>query len=154
MKWFKKIGIIDIIIVLIIIGGIIFLINPYRSRVNEGSKATPIVFTFETLDVGEEFINQLEIGKDVYNSSKNYYLGKIKDFRVKPYREEFEDTEKGEIRLVEIPNRYCVEIDIEANAVIENDVIKVDREEIRVGSYLPIKGKSFASYGYIIGIER
>jgi len=47
-----------------------------------------------------------------------------------------------------------VEIDIEANAIIENDVILVDREEIRVGSYVPIKGKSIATYGYIIKVVR
>jgi TetR/AcrR family transcriptional regulator len=40
------------------------------------------------------------------------------------------------------------------SAYFENDVITVDREEIRVGSYLPIKGKSFASFGYIVAIER
>ncbi|NLY84885.1 MAG: DUF4330 domain-containing protein [Tissierellia bacterium] len=154
MNWLRKIGIIDILIVIVLVAGIFFLINPYRSKVDEGKSTIPIVYTFETVEVGEEFVKQLEIGKDVYNSSKNYYLGKIKDFRVKPYKEEFEDREKGVILLVPYPDRYNVEIDIEANAIIENDVIKVDREEIRVGTYLPIKGKSFASFGYIIGIER
>lgn len=154
MGWLRKIGIIDILIVVVLVAGIFVLINPYRSKVEVGSNTTPIVYTFETTGVEEDFIEQLEIGKDVFNSSKNYYLGKIKDFEVLPYREEFEDREKGVITLVPYPDRYTVVIDIEANAVIENDVIRVDREEIRVGAYLPIKGKSFASYGYIIGIER
>jgi hypothetical protein len=56
--------------------------------------------------------------------------------------------------LEEVPGLYSVLIDIEADALIENDVITVDRDEIRVGSYLPIKGKSFASFGYIVAIER
>ena len=37
---------------------------------------------------------------------------------------------------------------------IGDDVILVDKEQIRVGLRLPIKGKSFASYGYIVGVER
>lgn len=154
MGWIKKIGIIDILIVVVVIGAVVFLVNPFKSKVEVGSNTTPIVYTFETNMVGQEFIDQLEIGKDVFNSSKNYYLGKIKDFRVKPYKEKFEDREKGVIILYEIPEQYSVEIDIEANAIIENDVILVDREEIRVGSYVPIKGKSFATYGYIIKVVR
>jgi hypothetical protein len=153
MSFKKKVGIIDILIVLIIIGAVFYLVKPFKENTN--SKNTlKITYTFETIEVGVEFIDQLEAGKDVYNSSKNYYLGKIKGFKVNPYREEFENMEKGIIELVEIPGLYSVLIDIEADAVIENDVIMVDREEIRVGSYIPIKGKSFASYGYIVAIER
>lgn len=152
MSFKKKVGIIDILIVLIIIGAVFYLVKPFKENVNFNTKK--ITYTFETIEVGEEFIDQLKAGKDVYNSSKNYYLGKIKNFTVNPYREEFENMEKGIIELVEIPGLYSVLIDIEADAVIENDVIMVDREEIRVGSYLPIKGKSFASYGYIVAIER
>ena len=58
------------------------------------------------------------------------------------------------INLVEVPDLYNVLIDIEADATIGNDVIIVDREEIRVGLYIPIKGKSFASYGYVVKTER
>jgi len=93
MGWIKKIGIIDILIVVVVIGAVVFLVNPFKSKVEVGSNTTPIVYTFETNMVGQEFIDQLEIGKDVFNSSKNYYLGKIKDFRVKPYKEKFEDRE-------------------------------------------------------------
>lgn len=154
MNWIKKIGIIDVLIVAVVIASMVYLIKPFKSKENIGSSSTPIVYTFESNDVGEEFVNQIEIGKEVYNSSKNYYLGKIKDFRVKPYKETVENLEDGVINIVEHSNKYAVEIDIEADAIIKDDVILVDREEIRVGLYVPIKGKSFASYGYIINIER
>ncbi|MFA5576475.1 MAG: DUF4330 domain-containing protein [Tissierellaceae bacterium] len=154
MNWIKKIGIIDIAIVVIVLGAVFYLVKPFRSRADVIKNTTPIVYTFETKDVQMEFINQLEDGIDVYDSNKNYYLGKIKDFRYEPYKEKFEDRERGIISMVEYPNLYTVLIDIEANAQIENDVILVDREEIRAGLYLPIKGKGFASYGYIVGIER
>ncbi|MDI9494989.1 MAG: DUF4330 domain-containing protein [Bacillota bacterium] len=150
----KRIGIIDILIVLIIVGAVFYLVKPFKENTKFANNTSKIVYTFETIEVGEEFIDQLQIGKDVFNSSKNYYIGKIKDFKVNPYREEFEDTVNGIIRLEEVPGLYSVLIDIEADALIENDVITVDREEIRVGSYLPIKGKSFASFGYIVAIER
>lgn len=154
MNWVKKIGIIDILIVLIVFGAIFYIVKPFNNKTEYSNNTSKIVYTFETNTVGEEFISQLEIGKDLFDSSKNYHVGKIKDFKIMPYREEFEDKENGTITLVELPEQYSVQIDIEADAVIENDVIAVDREEIRVGLYLPIKGKSFASYGYIIGIER
>lgn len=154
MKGFKKIGIIDIIIIVIIIAMGFYLVKSFKSKGNIAKTTTPIVYTFEASNVGQEFIDQIEIGKDVYNSQKNYYIGKIKDFEVLPYREEHEDTKNGVINLVEIPDKYVVLIDIEANAVISDDVILVDKEQIRVGLRLPIKGKSFASYGYIVGVER
>ncbi|NLK64411.1 MAG: DUF4330 domain-containing protein [Tissierellia bacterium] len=154
MSYNKKIGIIDILIVLIVFGAVLYLVKPFKDNTKFSKNTVRITYTFETIEVGEEFIDQLKKGKDVFNSSKNYYIGKIKNFKVNPYREEFEDTENGIIRLAEVPGQYSVLIDIEADALIENDVIMVDREEIRVGSYLPIKGKSFASYGYIVDIER
>ncbi len=154
MNWIKKIGIIDILIVLIIFGSIFYIVKPFSANTQFTKTTTPIIYTFESNEVGEEFINQLEIGKDLFNSSKNFHLGKIKDFKVNPYREKFEDKENGVITMVEHPGKYSVLIDIEADAIIENDVVTVDREEIRVGHYLPIKGKSFASYGYVVGVER
>ncbi len=154
MKWIKKIGIIDILIVALILAGLFYIIKPFQNKTEFVKKTYPIVYTFETIEVGQEFVDQLKIGVDVFDSSKNYYVGKIKDYQVTPYRDKFEDREKGIISLVEIPDLYTVLIDIEADAIIENDTIIVDREEIRVGLYLPIKGKSFASFGYIIGIER
>lgn len=154
MKNSKKIGVLDIIIIILVIGMGFYLTKSFRGKSGPGKATTPIVYTFEAEDVGQEFINQMEIGKDVYNSQKNHYVGKIKDFTVMPYEEEYEDTKNGVIKMVEIPDRYTVLIDIEADAVIENDVILAGNEQIRVGLYLPIKGKSFASYGYILGIER
>lgn len=154
MNWLKKIGILDILIIFVIVAGILYLTKPFSKGRDISNSGKKIVYTFETIEVGQEFIDQLEVGKDVFNSNRNYHLGKIKDFKVVPYREEFEDTANGTIKLVEIPNLYNVLIDIEANATIANDVILVDREEIRVGLYIPIKGKSFASYGYVVATER
>lgn len=154
MNWLKKIGILDILIVLIVVAGVLYIIKPFSKNVDSSNTTKTIVYTFETIEVGQEFIDQLEIGKDVFNSNRNYHLGKIKDFQVLPYREEFEDTKNGTINLVEVPELYNVLIDIEADATIGNDVIMVDREEIRVGLYIPIKGKSFASYGYVVKTER
>lgn len=154
MKSLKKIGVLDIIIIILVISLGSFLVKSLREKGGPGKTTTPIVYTFEAEDVGQEFIDQIEIGKDVYNSDKNNYLGKIKNFTVLPYKEKHEDTKNGVIKLVEIPDRYTVLIDIDAQAIIENDVILAGGEQIRVGHYFPIKGKSFASYGYILEIER
>lgn len=154
MSWTKRIGIIDILIVLVIVSGVLYVLKPFSKKGEITKSNTEIEYTFETIEVGQEFINQLEIGKDVYDSNKNYYLGKIKSFNVVPFRDKFEDTKNGTITLVDVPNQYNVLIDVEAKAVISNDTIIVDGEEIRVGLYIPVKGKGFASYGYIVKIER
>lgn len=154
MSRLKKIGILDIIIIIFVIIGLIYISRPFMRNLQRSDNTQKINYVFETVEVKQEFIDQLEIGADIFNSSTDQYLGEIRNFKISPYRERIIDTNEGKISLVVIPDLYNVIIDIEADGNIESNRISIDNFAIRAGLYLSIKGKGFASYGYIVSIER
>jgi hypothetical protein len=150
---FEKISIIDIVIVLAIILIGYYALSFLGSKdVDTVSKQT-IHYTFETEDVNENFAKQLKLDGNLYNSSKNYYVGKLIDYEVLPFEIIVPDLQKGVFVKQAVENRYVVRMTIEANTDQNAYNIRVNQENIKVGAMFPIKGKGFASYGYIIDIK-
>ncbi|MBV1759121.1 MAG: DUF4330 domain-containing protein [Dethiosulfatibacter sp.] len=150
---FDKISIIDIMIILVVIAIGYYAVTFLNTKdINTISKQT-VQYTFETEDVNENFAKQLKLEGNLYNSSKNYYVGKLINFEVLPYETIVPDIQNGVFTKQVVPDRFIVRMVIEANTDQDDYNIRVNQENIKVGAMFPIKGKGFASYGYIIDIK-
>lgn len=158
MKISRKFGLLDILIIMILIGGAVFLLKTVSSS-SENKESTAessvIEYTFETQSVEQDFVDSLEIGDEIFHSIKNEKIGVLKDFTVEPFKIEHRNPETGTIDIVENPKAYRVLMRIEAEAMFEEEEekIMVGSEDIRVGLSLPVKSLGYATYGYIVEIE-
>lgn len=150
----KKFGIVDILILISLVAviglGISFIRRP---EVVEQVETKVIRYSFEVTNVGEEFTDNMDIGDSLYHSSKDTYLGELVDYEASPSQIFHRDTENGEIVIIDNPIRIDVKMIVEAEAKVVGGILKVSDEDIMVGRGLPIKGKGYASYGFIVEIE-
>ena len=150
---FEKVSIVDIMIILVVMAIGYYAITYLNTKdVNTISRQT-IQYTFETEDVNENFAKQLQLGGNLYNSSRNYYVGKLIDYEVLPYETIVPDLQNGVFVKNTVEDRFIVRMTIEAGADQDAYNIRVNQENIKVGAMFPIKGKGFASYGYVIDIK-
>lgn len=151
---FGKISIIDIVIVALALVVVVYGLSMFgaKSTVGDPNKVK-IQYTFETNSVIESFGDQLFVGADLYNSSRNHYLGKLVSFEIKPYEVEVKNLEKGTITKQIVPEQYVATLVIEAEAVTDAYHYRVTQEDIKIGASIPVKGKGFASLGYVVGLK-
>lgn len=154
MKALRKFGLLDILIILVLLGGAFVFVRTMSQSQESDKETKPIKFTFETLEVGEEFVKALKVGDTVYNSISNEKVGVVKNFKSKPFEIEYRNAETGTIDIIEKPERYTVLIEIESKYSLEDeDIIMIGQEEIRVGKSIPLKGIGYATFGYIVEIK-
>ncbi|MDP3386225.1 MAG: DUF4330 domain-containing protein [Eubacteriales bacterium] len=150
---FERISIIDIMIILVVIAIGYYAVTFLSTKdVNTVSKQT-VHYTFETEDVNENFAKQLQLEGNLFNSSKNYYVGKLIQYEILPYEMVVPDLQNGVFTKQIVEGRFIVRMTIEANTDQDAYNIRINQEKIKVGAMFPIKGKGFASYGYIIDIK-
>ncbi len=150
---FNKISVVDLAIVLMIVVLGLVAWSYFGNTSTTTSNRIPVQYVYETTDVPKSFTEQIEIGGNVYNSNKNSYVGVVVDLDVQPYLMAVPDLSEGVFKNQLVKDRYIVRITIQADSVQDNYHIWVNQENIKVGAMFPIKGKGFASYGYVVGIK-
>ncbi len=124
-------------------------------KTNVISKETvSITYKVKSMETKPEVVDMIKEGMDVYDSVKNYYIGKVKDIEVGKDIKEVFNEQTGEYELSESDNVSIV-LTITADAEVERKDIVVSSEyPIKVGNEAYVKGKGFALYGYVIELER
>lgn len=156
-RLFEKVSIIDLMIVLVVALASVFL----YSFIFGGTPVTEtdqvkekITYTVEFQKVNEAFGQMPETGGPVYNSSKSYFIGNIVSSQTMPYVAAVENYQDGSFELAEHEGLYTVLLTIEGAADVDPYGLMVGRQTIKIGERVPVKGKGFASYGYIVDINR
>lgn len=154
MKNIKKIGIIDVFIIIFVTIVSFLLIKEQIFKKDELNNMVPIVYRFEIEGAQRQLIEQLELDKEIFIAEQNTSIGKVKDFQIIAYEKEHEDLDTGELKIIRYSDKYTALLDIKANSSIKDDTILVGQQEIKVGSKLRIKGKAMTCTGYITHIEK
>ncbi len=145
---FGKLNVIDltvILVILIIAAGALW----YFGRSSEDQTPTSVNFTVEFRRKDETFGQNIPIGGTVNDSVRGNYLGLVQNVEV---IEEFEVIyDQNENRFVEspIPGLYRVMLTVSANGSENERDICAEGQPIKVGQQMFIKGKGFASIGYV-----
>lgn len=154
-KLFGRVNIIDFcivfVLVIVIIGGI-FIINMLsNSQIRDTNQAVryDVEFRYKPKEFGES----IQIGGEVRSSIDGSYLGKLVNKKIVPSANIIPNAEEGKYVKAELPEEYDVIITIEANAVITDQEILAEGKDIKIGKQMFIKGKGYASPGFIVGID-
>ena len=151
----KKINLLDIFIIFIVliicIVGYIF-IKGNNNVIN--SATTKVIYQIRATEVYEEVFDMIEEGTPIYESRKNYCIGTV-------IKKESGDSMRVAINretgaYVETKIDDCIDIilTIEADAIKDDQNIMVQDFEVKVGSEAFVKGKGYASIGYVVSVER
>ncbi len=151
-KLFGLINIIDLFISIILIALVgfgaykVFRVNP--TVVVNTEKITMVYFIQEVRDVT---YNAIEVGEIAKDYDKNTVYGKIVKKEALPAKK-MAETADGRFVEAEIPDRFDVKVYIEGDAVISKSGVYMGTQEIRIGFTTSIKGRKFATRGFIYDI--
>ena len=153
-RLFGKINIIDLsfILIALLVVGFIY-VQYFRGADNGEAAGKRIEYEVELKIKTKEYADVIKIGDEIRDSIKGHYLGKVIEKKVLPAFTINENAEKGEYVKAEVPDRYDVILTLEANGIVTSGSILAEGVEVKVGQKMYIKGKGYASRGYILGLR-
>ncbi len=153
-RLFGKINIIDLTIILIIvlIAGAVYHVY-FREDESAQVLAHRIEYDIELAARPETLVEVIAVGDNIWDSVRGHYLGTVVDKQVRPATKVSEDMVKGKYIVAKIPNMYDVIITLEANGRVTPYSILAEGIEVKVGQRIYVKGKGYASPGFIVGLR-
>lgn len=146
----KKITFIDILIIVVIIGAVIFatqFFRPDKSRLNGSVEFVVLVDEHEN-----GILDTAAAGDIVVIDYTDKYKAEIIDIKTKDSSITTLDNKSNKYIIQTSPLSQDSYITVKADAEIGENVIKIGSTPIRVGQPIPIRGKGYTTKGYIINI--
>lgn len=151
----KGINILDVIIILIVfVAGIIGYSLMNNGNVVETNDTNKVIYNVKVTNCLPQIEQYIENGSDLYDSLKNYHIGRLLEYKVEQTEVLVPDVYNGTVKQNFRDDRIDIMLTIEANATETERLISVGDYELKVGQEAYIKGKGFAFSGYIVSIER
>ena len=147
--------IIDILIVLVIL---VVGIYGYKLLGNKssgiGGNASKVLLTVEFEKIEISLLEQINIGDEIYDSSKNEFLGVITNVTaVEPTYMLTTDYTKNVITRAPNTDYGMRTVFIECSATVTPNSVHVNNTEARIGTSLGLRTNRYALKGKIMGIE-
>ena len=139
---------IDLLIILVIIAAAAFAV--WRFAPDRSASGTKASFTVMLTAKDDAFLSAMHIGDKVYISNKEKDTGVIAKIEAKPAESLQFDSMDGKYVLSEIKNKNDILVTIEADASETDTMITVGSTPVKVGLEMPVRGKGYASMGYIV----
>lgn len=143
----------DIVIILVILA---LGVGVYLFANREVAAETKTLrYTIELSDMPEGFSEKVEVGDDLTDNIKNYYMGKVVQVDAVPFTKLADDMENGKILDSVVPERESVLIVVEANVTESASEFRVNGNFlVKAGLEIAAKGPGYAGEGYILTVER
>lgn len=153
MKSNFKINFFDIIIVLVVlILGAGFYVYTHKEKALETTK---LRYTFELTDNPTGFTTLINVGDDITDNVKNYYMGKVVSVEAVPCTKITNDYTNSKIVESTVPDRENAIITVEADVTESTSDFKVNGNYVvKAGKEVSVKGNGYAGVGYILTVER
>ncbi len=153
----KRFNIVDALLILLIVAAVAVCLMFLRSRGSVGAaESTKVHFTVELRRVSREMIDRVEaagIGSSVYRSTDSGYLGTLENISYQTHVETEYASALGEYAQYEVSDRYLLYLDIVGDGTQSATDFSVNGEVIKIGQAMSVKGKGYASSGYVVGIS-
>lgn len=155
------INIIDIIIVVLLIVGIVFLAmqynkvkNPTTAAYSDKGEAVDVYFDVQLSAVREEVYPLLEEGAQIRFDVKTNEYGEIyKISEPKLAEVTYSNAIEGKYEKATFPDKYDITITIKAEGYENDDKITAGNFKVTVGSSLYLKTADFAGSGYVYDVR-
>lgn len=155
---FKKLNWLDIVlgallVIMICLGGAIY----FKSMGVEStvSNKTTVRFVVECNELHQEAAQQFQsaVGQPVIYGASKSDTGVVTDVQITPYRKITKNTQNGTYIYTNYADRYTALVTIEAEVSQTETEFRQDKEYVRIGAPMPVRGKGYASNGYIVELE-
>lgn len=142
-RLFGVLNLIDLLIIMFaaVVAAVVMMFLSANSTINKAQTENKI--TIEVRAVDKNLCDAIEVDKKIYDRVQNKSLGTLVDVRVQPAVEYNISRETGEHVKSSVPDKYNVELDINA----------VSSEDLYVGKMMSVETKDFTAAGYIIKKE-
>lgn len=151
----KKINVLDIFIILMVFLIILVGYNFVKSTDNTVIDSTEkVIYQVKTNQSIKQLYDYIEVGANVYDGQKNFYIGKIIDKGYKNTLMYGTNDKNGQYVETTLEDYIDITLTIESNAEYSESNISVGDLDVKIGKNVYLKGKGFATQGYIVSIER
>lgn len=145
--WIDTIIVIVVAAVLVVAGKIL---GPMLFEETEKEKVN---FTVMLQKKEDELAQAMKAGDKVTLSLTEKDGGIIKEVRVEPSQRLTLNSIDGKYSMEPVDNKVDIYVTVEADCTISDKAIKTGDTAIKVGTDIPVRGKGYASSGYIITID-
>ena len=145
---------IDAIIILVILAVIVVGAIKILPSFTSGSEKEKVDFTVMVQNKDEDFANAITIGDDVTISLTEKDGGVVKNVESKPAVTMVYNSIDGTYSNEVIEGKYDVYVTIEADTDVSDLAIKAGGTAVKVGAEIPVRGKGYASTGYVESVRQ
>jgi len=150
-------GIIVLLIVAIAAAGVFLLTGRGGGKGAVDAQNTKAVFCVQFTKVDASVYDKFKAAMDneesVWVGIKERFEGKIEGIEFGPSTKLTTNLRNGKAYLAEDPTTYDVTVTINAPAVETDSAISASGMAIRVGEETSVRGKGFAGFGFVTGLE-
>lgn len=143
---------IDLLIILVIVAAAVLAVwKVVPQRI--GKDNTTAVFTVMLTEKDTAFLDAIHIDDAVSISNKEKDGGIITKIEAKDAESLQFNSIKGEYILDQAKNKKDIFVTIEADASESGSMIQVGSTPVKVGLPMPVRGKGYASMGYVVNVS-
>lgn len=148
-----KFTVIDAVIILVILAALAIGVKKVIPMFMNAGGDEKIDFTvlIQKEDIG--FADAITVGDNVTVSLTEKDGGTVKDVKAEPAVTLAYNSIDGAYSNEIIEGKYDVYITIEAEANVSDLALKTGGTAVKVGAEIPVRGKGYASMGYVIDIN-
>ena len=150
MKW----TVIDTLIVLVVAAVVAVGALMFGPKLIGKSKSEKVTFVVMMQEKDIELAEAMKAGDKVTLSLAEKDGGIIKDVSYVPATRQTFSSMNGVYTDVPVENKVDLYVTVEADCIISETAAKTGDTAIKVGTDIPVRGKGFASSGYIITIDK
>ena len=148
-----KFTVIDVIIILVVIAAVAVGAYKFVPSMINSDKQEKIEFTVLVQNQDKGFADAISTGDKVTISLTEKDGGIVKSVKAEPAVTLAYNSIDGEYSNEVLEGKYDVYITVEADADVSDLAIKTGGTAIKVGADIPVRGKGYASSGYVIEIN-
>lgn len=148
-----KFTVIDAVIILVVLAALAVGVKKVMPMLAGGTGTEKVDFTVlvQKEDIG--FADAITVGDNVTVSLTEKDGGTVKEVKAEPAVTMAYNSIDGTYANETIDGKYDVYITIEADAKVSDLAVKTGGTAVKVGAEIPVRGKGYASMGYVIAIN-
>ncbi len=145
--------VVDAVIIVVVLAAVVIgAIKLLPSLINT-AETEKVDFTVLIQNEDESFADAVTVGDRVTISLTEKDGGIVKDVRTEPAKTLAYNSIDGTYANEVIDGKYDVYVTVEADMEINDLALKAGGTPVKVGAEIPVRGKGYASMGYVIEIN-
>lgn len=148
-----KFTVIDALIILVVIAAVAIAAVKFAPSLFIKTEKSTVEFTVLIAEKEIAFADAMSVGDRVTLSLTEKDGGVIKNIESKVAEKVTFNSIDGSYKIAQIEDKRDIYVTVEADVDVSDLAVKTGGTEIRVGEEIPVRGKGYATEGYIITVN-